>query len=217
MSRPEDKNLGPLVATDLEGHKTLTISSRWLGTFWALVVVVALSFYVLDLGSYPSAVTLFPTIISLPTLGLAVAYLVKELVSLARLRVGASGQIRRPTRDSNESGIPADSALIPNEMNADSKGMKILEGESDPAKVRLTGLGLAVGLTVAYAVLFRVLGFAVDSVALIVVGPLVFGQPLRRAPILILVGVILVIILSILVHLSGVFPLPTGVFHIGVS
>lgn len=217
MSRREDRNLRPPITTPIEDHRALSVSPRWLSVFWALVLVIALSFYVVDLGSYPSAVTLFPKVISLPTLGLAVAYFVKELVGLMRFRHRVSDLNGSANRSENQSRPLGEGLLIGNEASTDLQSQEKLEGETGSTRVKLTGLGLAVGLAVAYAVLFRVLGFALDSMALIVGGPLLIGQPLRRAPIFLAVGMILVIMLSVLVHLSGVFPLPTGAFHIGVS
>lgn len=217
MSRPEDKNFVQSVGAHVENHNALTVSARWLSVFWALLVVIALGFYVIDLGSYPSAVTLFPKVISFPTLGLAVAYFIKELIALISLRHRESTLSGRSISGVNQSGSLGDGLLVPDESGVDLRDSKKLEGETGSAGVNLTGIGIAVGIAIAYAILFRVLGFAIDSVALIVGGPLLIGQPLRRAPIFLAVGVILVIMMGVLVHLSGVFPLPTGVFHIGVS
>lgn len=217
MTKPENDNLGSPVALQKEEQPVIMVSAKWLGVFWALALVAGLSFYVVSLSNYPSDVTLFPRVISLPTLGLAVAYLVKELVNLRRNRRQMDVPSQKAIRSEITSGSSDGLGPVEIELSIEPSRSDPSVSDREPAQVRVTGLGLAVGLAVVYVVLLGVLGFAIDSVALIVGGPLLYGQPLRRAPVFLVAGVVFVIILSVLVHLSGVFPLPTGAFHVGVS
>ncbi len=208
--------------TELDGlqsskQPTNVISERLLSVIFAAVLVVILGLYDSRLSHYPLEVTLFPRIIGLPTLVLAITYLVKELLKLAK----STQDVKSPNEYSNAAKVAISQ---PGSAQSSAKGSVELVGRTQPmnppAQVRHTrtvGLGLAVSLAVLYVALLGFLGFLIDSVALVVFGPILFGQSIRTVPVLFVVGTSLAVILSVLVHLSGVIPLSTGIFHIGVS
>jgi hypothetical protein len=193
---------------------TTVISVRLLGVIFAAVLVVILGLYDSRISHYPAGVTLFPRVIGLPTLVLAIAYLVKELVKLAK----STQNLKSTAENSN---VPKVTVPLPSHEQPTAKeSVELLLGSrpiNTVAQTRIVGLGLAVGLAVLYVALLGVVGFLIDSIALVVGGPLLFGQPIRAVPVLLVAGTALAVILSVLIHLSGVIPLSTGIFHIGVS
>lgn len=193
------------------------VSEKWLSVIWASIVLVVLSLYVSHIGDYPVGVTLFPRAIGLPTLGLALIYLAREVINLVRSRQVATVD----AKNSSQAGIkPSAHDAFTSSVTEEPPNASVPlvpPPNTQSVQIRIVGFGIAIGLALLYILLLRWLGFVLDSVVLIVAGPLLFGQPIRRAPILLIVGTVLVIVLSLLVHLSGVFPLPTGIFHLGVS
>ena len=193
---------------------TNVISIRLLSVIFAAVLVVILSLYDSRISHYPAGVTLFPRVIGLPTLVLAIAYLVKELVKLAK----STQNLKSTDENSN---APKVTVPVPSYEQPTATDSAEIPLRSRPVntvtQIRIVGLGVAVGLAVLYVAMLGLLGFLIDSIALVVGGPLVFGQPIRAVPVLLVAGTALAVILSVLIHLSGVIPLSTGIFHIGVS
>ena len=194
---------------------TSVISVRLLSVIFAAVLVVILGLYDSRISHYPAGVTLFPRVVGLPTLVLAIAYLVKELAKLVK----STQNLKSADENSNASQVtvPQPSYVQPTAKDPAELRLRSQQPINPPAQTRIVGLGLAVGLAVLYVALLGFLGFLIDSIALVVGGPLLFGQSIRAVPVLLVAGTALAVILSILIHLSGVIPLSTGIFHIGVS
>jgi hypothetical protein len=76
--------------------------------------------------------------------------------------------------------------------------------------VRLLALGI--GLAAAYAALWSVLGFALDTVALLVVGPKLLGLGPKGLAACAGIAVAIVVLFSYLFGTSGMGVLPGGVF-----
>jgi hypothetical protein len=156
-------------------------SHGWLGLALGAGASVALSVYVVRAFEYPPSENLFPLLIGIPTLGLAVLYLATEALH---------GCVAIKTR------------------------------RRCPAAPTPSGRGksLAIGLAVVigYPVLLSLLGFDVASVLTVVGIPLVLGEPLRRAPYLLLAALLLVGVVSVVMKLSGVGVLPGGAFGVAL-
>ncbi len=159
-----------------------TEPSHWcLGLALGAGASTALSVYVVRAFEYPPSENLFPLLIGIPTLGLAVLYLATEaLHGVVTIKTH-----RRSAAATTPSG---------------------------------RGKSLAIGLAVVigYPVLLSVLGFDVASVLTIVGIPLVLGEPLRRAPYLLLAALLLVGAVGVVMTLSGVGMLPGGAFGVAL-
>ena len=84
-------------------------------------------------------------------------------------------------------------------------------GEAHSAiDVRLLALGI--GLAAAYAALWQVLGFALDTAALLLVGPKLLGLGLKGLAACAGIAVAVVVLFSYLFGTSGMGVLPGGVF-----
>ena len=81
--------------------------------------------------------------------------------------------------------------------------------------VRLLALGI--GLAAAYAALWQVLGFALDTVALFLVGPKLLGLGLKGLAACAGIAVAVVLLFSYLFGTSGMGVLPGGVFGWKIS
>ena len=183
---------------------------KLLSIIWGSVLVIVLIIYILRSQHYPSSVTLLPQIISIPTLILALAYLAKETALFVKNR-----------KDSNDDAAPKQDGNVKYPTNEtidlqDNEGLarSLTSGRSgqlDP-KVQGVGLCITIGLAALYIVLLSILGFVLDSIIFVAAVPILLGQPTRKVLVLLVFGSLLVVILSIVVQLSGVIPLPVGIF-----
>lgn len=169
-------------------------AAGWLGVVFGFIVLLVVSAYLVRASRYHGSG--FTEVVAWPTLFAALGFLVQQVVALAK---------RRPLLTERTERSPAGPA----------PGTDVEEPRA-PKRLQLRGLLVAACLAVGYVALLTSLGFVIDSVVMITAGPIACGQPLRRLPVLAGAGLALVGILAAVVRLSGVVPLPGGVFHIGV-
>lgn len=176
-------------------------AAGWLGLVFALIVVVALSVYLVRAGRYHGSG--FTEVVAWPTLAAALGFLVQQIIGvwkrMALLGETRSGGLVGHAPGDHLRGEEASRVVQPSRGGVQPKGFFV-----------------AACLAVGYVALLTSLGFVIDSLVLVALGPIACGQPLRRMPVVAVVGLVLVGVLAEVVRLSGVVPLPGGMFHIGV-
>lgn len=173
-------------------------SARWLGVGLGVLVVAGVAAYLVRASRYHG--NGFVEVIAWPTLFAAGGFLLQQVLAAARHGAGNQGHATDAAADTVAgTASKARSSRMPKE-----------------AKLQPRGLVVAGCLSVAYVALLAPVGFLVDSLALITLGPIACGQPLRRLPLLVVTGAALVGVLGEVVRISGVVPLPGGFLHIGM-